>query len=108
MDAQAAFAKLFKCVGCRDIFDLDPISARMGKFWMTEMMLKFAMTGQNHQPFAVMIQPTDGIDIGDWDEVLEGAPLSRACGLCVSKLTQYVEWLVKKKIAMRHGERNGG
>ena len=55
-----------------------------------------------------MIQPTDGIDIGDWDEVLEGTPLSRAFGLCVSKLTEDVEWLVKKKIAMRHGERNGG
>jgi hypothetical protein len=34
--------------------------------------------------------------------------LSRACGLCVSKLTEDVEGLVKKKIAMRHGERNGG
>lgn len=72
------------------------------------MVLKFPMTSKNHQPFAVMIQPTDGINIGNRNEVLEGAPLSRACGLCVSKLTEDVEGLVKKKIAMRHGERNGG
>jgi hypothetical protein len=75
---------------------------------MAKMVLKFPMTGQNHQPFTVMIQPTDGIDIGNWNEVLEGAPLSRACGLRVSELTEDVEGLVKKKIAMRHGERNGG
>ena len=80
----------------------------MGKFWMAEMMLKFTMTGQNHQSFAVMIQPTDGIHIGDWNEAFESAALSGTRRLCISKLTEDVEGLVKKKIAMRHGKRNGG
>lgn len=71
-------------------------------------MLKFTMTRQNHQPFAVMVKPTDGIDIGDWNKVFESAALSGTRGLCVSKLTEDVERLVEKKIAMRHGERNGG
>ena len=55
-----------------------------------------------------MIEPTHGIDIGDWDEIFESAALSGTRGLCVSELTEDVEGLVKKKIAMRHGERNGG
>ena len=87
---------------------MDPVSTGMAKFWMAEVVLKFPMTSENHQPFAVMIQATDGIDIGYWNEVLKGAPLSRTCGLRVSELTEDVEGLVKKKIAMRHGERNGG
>ena len=78
----------------------------MGKFWMTEMVLKFSMTSQNHQPFAVVIQPTDGINIGNRDEIFEGSALGG--GLCVSELTEDVEGFVENKIAMRHGERNGG
>ena len=78
----------------------------MGKFWMTEMVLKFSMAGQDHQPFAVMVQSTDRINIGNGDEVLEGGALGG--GLCVSELTEDVEGFVENKVAMRHGERNGG
>ena len=53
-----------------------------------------------------MIQPTDGINIGNGDEVLEGGALGG--GLCVSELTEDVEGFVKNEIAMRHGERNWG
>ncbi len=55
-----------------------------------------------------MIKPTDGVDIGDWNEIFESAALSGNCSLRVSKLTEDVKGLVKKKVAMRHGERNGG
>lgn len=55
-----------------------------------------------------MVEPTDGVHIGDWNEIFKSAALSGTQGLCVSKLTEDVKGLVKKKIAMRHGERNGG
>ena len=74
------------------MFDLDPIGARMPEFWVTEAMLEGAVAGKQHQAFAIVIEPANGIDVGNGDEVFEERSTG---GSAIAELAQNVVGLIE-------------
>ena len=49
--------------------DLDEISLWVFESRVGEPVLKAAVVGEKEQPLAVAVEPADGVDVGDVDEV---------------------------------------
>lgn len=58
-------------------FYLNPVSAWVFKLRITEAVLQHAIIGQKYEPLTVMIQPADGVDVSDGNEVSKSFPLAR-------------------------------
>lgn len=59
-------------------------------------MVELAIIGQKQQPFAVEIEPADGVDVLERDEVFEGG-----ASLLIGELRQDAERFIEKNIFMR-------
>jgi hypothetical protein len=62
---------------------------------VTEAMLQNAVITQQHQPFAIPIKATNGVNVTDRDVALQGEALP-----VIGKLAEYAIGFVKNQIAI--------
>src|SRR5437016_11151829 len=65
----------------------------MLKFWVRELVLELAITGQQQQSFAVPVQSSCGIYVFHRNVIAE-------CSSRAGKLAQNTVWLVKKNVTI--------
>lgn len=58
-------------------------------------MVELSIVGQEHQPFAIEIEPADGVDVLERDEVFEGGATE-----LIGELRQDAEGFIEKDVFM--------
>jgi len=86
--------QLFQRHRINGAFYLYPVGARMGKARVGDLVLQFAVVGEQHQTFAIVIEPARRIDIWDGDVIGEGFLIAIA-----AELARHLERFIEEQAA---------
>ena len=81
----------FHGIGGWGAFNLSPVGTRVSELWIGEPVLESTIVGEQDEPFAVVIEPPGGIDIGDIYEIGECARCLRGAGELAHDVVGLVE-----------------